>query len=66
MIEVKKLSSDRWKNYRDLRLEALKSDPIAFSSSYEEEKIFPEKIWKKRINNALFAILNDKLVGMIV
>ncbi|MFX0132917.1 MAG: GNAT family N-acetyltransferase [Candidatus Hodarchaeota archaeon] len=66
MFEVKKLSSERWKEYRDLRLEALKSDPIAFSSSYEEEKNITEDEWKKRINNALLAFSNDKLVGIIV
>ncbi len=65
MIEVKKLHSRRWKEYRDLRLEALKSDPIAFSSSFEEEKIFSDEEWKRRINNVLFAISNDKPVGMI-
>jgi len=26
MVEVKKLSTDRWKNYRDLRLEALQRE----------------------------------------
>ena len=66
MIEVKKLPPDRWKDYRDLRLEALKSDPLAFGSSYEEEKDLAEDEWKKRINNALFALSNDKPVGMIV
>lgn len=66
MIEVKKLSDDRWKDYQDLRLAALKSDPIAFGSSYEEEIIISEEEWKKRIKNTLFALLNDKPIGMIV
>ncbi len=64
--EVKKLSSDRWKDYRDLRLEALKSDPTAFGSSYEEEKSLSEEEWRKRIQNALFAMSNDEPIGMIV
>ena len=66
MVEVKKLSDDRWKDYRDLRLEALKSDPIAFGSSYEEEIAISKEEWKKRITNALFALSNDKPIGMIV
>lgn len=36
-IDVTKLPSDEWHKYRDIRLLALKSDPCAFGSSYEEE-----------------------------
>lgn len=66
MIEIKKLSDERWKDYRDLRLESLKSDPIAFGSSYEEEITLSEMEWKKRIKNTLFALLKNKPIGMIV
>jgi ribosomal protein S18 acetylase RimI-like enzyme len=60
------LPAHRWKDCRELRLEALKNDPLAFGSSYEEEKSISEDEWKTRINNALFVLLNDKPVGMIV
>lgn len=66
MIKVKKLSAKRWKDYRKLRLEALKNDPIAFGSSYEEQKLTKEKEWKKGIKNVLFALSDDKPIGMIV
>jgi len=66
MINVKQLPPDRWKDYRSLRLEALRSDPLAFGSSYEEEEGLAEDEWKRRINNALFALSKDKPVGMIV
>ena len=66
MIQVKKLPPDRWKEYRNLRLEALKNDPVAFGSSYEEEIKISKVIWKKRIKNTLFALLDGKPVGMIV
>ena len=66
MIEIKKVPPDRWKEFRDLRLEALQNDPLAFGSSYEEEKSLTEDEWKRRIKNALFASANDTLVGMIV
>jgi ribosomal protein S18 acetylase RimI-like enzyme len=65
MFEVKKLPPDRWQDYRDLRLEALKSDPIAFSSSYEEELTLTKEIWQGRVRNALFALKNSELVGMV-
>jgi ribosomal protein S18 acetylase RimI-like enzyme len=66
MIEIKELPDDRWKDYREVRLDALISDPIAFGSSYEEEIILPDEEWVKRIKNVLFAMLNDKPIGMIV
>jgi RimJ/RimL family protein N-acetyltransferase len=66
MIVVKKLEEDRWKEYRDLRLEALIKEPIAFGSSYDEEKNLSEEEWRKRIGNAFFAMSEDKPIGMIV
>ncbi|MBI1744339.1 GNAT family N-acetyltransferase [Candidatus Acetothermia bacterium] len=66
MIEVKKLPEDRWKEHRDLRLEALQSDPIAYSSSYEYTEQLSEDVWKRRLSNVLFALSDDKPVGMIV
>jgi predicted GNAT family acetyltransferase len=66
VIAVKKLEEDRWMVYRDLRLEALKKEPIAFGSSYDEEKNISEEEWRERIGNVLFALSKDKLVGIIV
>ena len=66
MIKVKKLPTSRWKNYRNLRLESLGKDSTAFSSSYEEEKKLSEVEWKRRTKNTLFALSDDKTIGMIV
>lgn len=66
MIKITKLAADRWNEYRDLRLEALASDPLAFGSSLEEEERLTEDDWKRRIQNALFALFNERPVGMIV
>jgi RimJ/RimL family protein N-acetyltransferase len=65
MITISRLNADRWQDYRDLRLEALKNEPLAFSSSYEEEQLIVETGWRTRIENALFAIDNGKLVGIV-
>ena len=65
MIKIKKLPIDRWKDYRNLRLEALKKDAISFSSSYEEEKKLSESEWKRRTRNTLFALSDDEPIGMI-
>jgi ribosomal protein S18 acetylase RimI-like enzyme len=66
LIEIRKLPADRWKDYKDLRLEALRNDPSAFSSSSEEEAVLTDEEWRRRIQNALFAVSDGALVGMIV
>lgn len=66
MIVVEKLQDDRWKEFRDLRLESLKEEPTAFGSSYDEEKNFSEEEWRRRMNNAFSALSEDKLIGTIM
>ncbi len=45
---VRRLRADDWAAYRNLRLRALRTDPIAFGSSYAQEAAFPEQVWKER------------------
>ncbi len=66
VIKIERLPESRWKECRDLRLEALKEEPLAFSSSYEGEKLLSEKEWRDRICNAIFAMDNNIPVGMVV
>jgi ribosomal protein S18 acetylase RimI-like enzyme len=65
MISVQRLGNERWQDSRDLRLEALQMEPSAFGSSYEEELTLSEEIWKKRLSNTIFALSEDRLVGML-
>lgn len=60
-----KLSGDDWQQYRDLRLFALKSDPHAFGSSYEEEINLEEADWRRRISAMLFAQAGHEVVGLV-
>lgn len=64
-ITILKLSSNEWQNYRDIRLLALKRDPHAFGSSYEEEIGLSEADWRKRINNMWFAIVDGQIAGLV-
>lgn len=72
-IDVVTLPVERWKDYRSLRLRALKEDPAAFSSSYATAESQPDAFWQTRLRTALegrdqwllFAREGDKLVGMI-
>jgi ribosomal protein S18 acetylase RimI-like enzyme len=66
MIEIVQLCPDQWELYRDLRLEALRNEPVAFGSSLEEEVGLPKEAWIKRIPNALFALAEGKPVGIVV
>ena len=63
-IEIKSLPEDRWEDSKFIRLEALKKESSAFGSSYEEEIKFTEDIWKSRIKNGIFALVDDKPVGL--
>ena len=65
MIRIGKLPKNKWEAFKGLRLEALNNDPAAFGSSFEEEKRLPEKVWRERTGNALFALSDGKPVGML-
>jgi hypothetical protein len=64
-VVVGKLNPDRWAEFRDIRLEALLTESKAFRSSWEEESLFSEDIWRNKIENMLFAFDKNKPVGMI-
>jgi ribosomal protein S18 acetylase RimI-like enzyme len=67
-IRINKLPQSKWKDYKSIRLRALRRDPQAFGSSYEEEKKFKAEDWRRRISNAYFAFMRegDKPIGTIV
>ncbi len=65
MISVQKLSPNDWQQYRDIRLMALKDDPHAFGSSYEEEVGQTEFDWQSRIGAMWFALDGEDVVGLI-
>src|SRR5579871_4804684 len=62
-----------WKDYKELRLQALFEEPQAFGSSYADESIKSDEEWKKRLENykkgehnwMFFAQVDKKLVGML-
>ena len=39
------LPPERWREAKQLRLEALLAEPSAFASSYEDELAFPDEVW---------------------
>ena len=46
-----------WQEYKQLRLLALETDPKAFGSSLEEERLSPDEKWQKYLNHFFVSIL---------
>lgn len=49
MVLVRQIDADEWRAYRELRLEALQTDPGAFGSTYARESGFDEDTWRQRV-----------------
>lgn len=47
-VTVRRVSKGEWRAVRELRLEALRSDPLAFGSTLEREREFSEETWRER------------------
>lgn len=64
---ARKLDKSDWENYRDIRLEALKEDPSAFGSRYEENRDKDSLYWMERLASSsgsngksfFYAVLDD-------
>jgi ribosomal protein S18 acetylase RimI-like enzyme len=63
--EIVQLAPDFWQVYRDLRLEALVTDPHAFAVTHQEELATTEAQWRAFIGNMWFAQIDEEVVGMI-
>ncbi len=72
-ITISKLTDSEWVKYKKIRLEALKQEPSAFASSFEDDVQLPDEQWKKRLQRShdnnqsvmLFAKDGDRVIGMI-
>lgn len=73
-IEIIQPSIDDWQKVKELRLDALRQDPQAFGTSYEENFNEPDTYWKEKLkksigNNAkeilVIAKEDDKYIGML-
>ena len=64
-IEI--LTVDNWKILKDLWLEALQSDSIAYGSSYEENVVLSDDEWRKKFEAGpkYLARVDGKPVGLI-
>ncbi len=59
------LSQESWLRFKTIRLKGLLEDPLAFGGNYEDELHFDEAQWRDFIRNMWFALIDDRIIGMI-
>jgi ribosomal protein S18 acetylase RimI-like enzyme len=47
--EVRRIRADEWRQYRELRLEALKDSPLAFAERYDDSLARGDQFWQDRV-----------------
>ncbi len=71
-IKLMSLPAKEWEKFKEIRLEALKTNPTAFSSTYDDLLRYPDEKWQKQLEQAekkngsffIFAFDGDKIIGM--
>jgi predicted GNAT family acetyltransferase len=63
-IEI--LKPEDWKEYKDIRLLGLKTEPLAYGASYEQEVNLPDEEWQKRLKDPQRNIYVARVEGRAV
>lgn len=67
-ISIKQISEAAWREFSEIRLKALETDPNVFGSNYERESHFTEADWRERLrakDNAVFMLFDEETpIGM--
>ncbi len=67
-IFIKQLTENDWREFSQVRLKALQTDPAVFGSNYEKESQLTEADWRSRLqakDNAIYLIYeNETPIGM--
>jgi ribosomal protein S18 acetylase RimI-like enzyme len=48
-LQVRRIRASEWRQYRELRLEALQDSPLAFVEQYQESLAQPDQFWQDRV-----------------
>lgn len=62
-ISIRQLTENDWREFSQIRLKALQTDPKAFGSNYEKESQMTETDWQSRLqakDNAIFLLYEDE------
>lgn len=60
------LDPERWHDYRAVRLEALRHEPAAFSTSAADAAMTPEREWRRRLSDPAMAYRFAEYQGRLV
>lgn len=71
-MRILKLPPENWRDYREIRLEALRTDPDAFGATLESTLARPDSWWQGVLETAMvdpnktaiFAEVDGQLIGM--
>ena len=67
-ISIRQLAENDWGRFKEVRLQALQSDPSVFGSNYESESKFTEDDWRSRLqsdDSAIFMLFDEEMpIGM--
>jgi predicted GNAT family acetyltransferase len=56
MSEARRLGTDDWETFRDVRLRSLADSPDAFGSTLEREQGFTEADWRQRVSGPVYVV----------
>lgn len=67
-VTIRRAEADDWRVCRDIRLRALREEPQAYESTFEDEQHFSDQQWRDRLARAstLLAVDDGKVVGTAV
>ncbi len=71
-MRIIKLNAKDWQKYKDIRIEALESEPLAYAKTPKESLAEPDCYWRERLelsenisgNSKYFVEVDSKIVGM--
>jgi GNAT superfamily N-acetyltransferase len=68
-VHVVRLSPQDWRIFKEIRLEALRREPAAFSSTYAETRARPDESWRQWLENPLCIVLGalagERPIGIV-
>lgn len=57
--EIRRLSTDEVGTFRRVRLEALRTEPSSYASSFDDWEALPDEEWRRRLNAPVFVAFRD-------
>jgi ribosomal protein S18 acetylase RimI-like enzyme len=62
--EVRKIRAGEWREYRELRLEALKDSPLAFVEQYDDALGRADQFWQDRVDRSATGLASSTFVAV--